>query len=144
MRAVMNGVMYILSIGCQWRSIPKHFPPRSTSHDYFTWWICDGTLDRIHHALCVQCREKVEREAKSRHPQNSNSLFAKANSSKRDLTIRGTLTRSACFRRRARNPRARVEMTNGAYRDVRPRVCRRTLITGNRRLDMGAVGVKRG
>jgi transposase len=63
MRAVMNGVMYILSTGCQWRYIPKDFPPRSTLHDYFTWWICDGTLDRIHYALYVECREKVEREA---------------------------------------------------------------------------------
>jgi len=63
MRAVMNGVMYILSTGCQWRYVPKDFPPRSTLHDYFTWWNCDGTLDRIHHALYVECREKVEREA---------------------------------------------------------------------------------
>src|ERR1700758_2119658 len=62
MRAVMNGVMYILSTGCQWRYIPKDFPPRSTLHDYFTWWHCDGTLDRIHHALYVECREKAERE----------------------------------------------------------------------------------
>ena len=62
-RAVMNGVMYILSTGCQWRYIPKDFPPRSTLHDYFTWWHCDGTLDRIHHALYVECREKAEREA---------------------------------------------------------------------------------
>jgi transposase len=61
MRAVMNGVMYILSTGCQWRY--EDFPPRSTLHDYFTWWICDGTLNRIHHALYVECREKVEREA---------------------------------------------------------------------------------
>jgi transposase len=53
MRAVMNGVMYILSTGCQWRYIPKDFPPRSTLHDYFTWWNCDATLDRIHHALYV-------------------------------------------------------------------------------------------
>jgi transposase len=51
MRAVMDGVMYILSTGCQWRYIPKDFPPRSTLHDYFTWWICDGTLDPIHQAL---------------------------------------------------------------------------------------------
>jgi transposase len=37
MRAVMKGVMYILSTGCQWRYIPKDFPPRSTLHDYFAW-----------------------------------------------------------------------------------------------------------
>ena len=62
-RAVMNGIMYILSTGCQWRYIPKDLPPRSTLHDYFTWWSCTPTLDRIHHALYVECREKVEREA---------------------------------------------------------------------------------
>jgi transposase len=30
------------------RTDMRDFPPRSTLHDYFTWWICDGTLDRIH------------------------------------------------------------------------------------------------
>jgi transposase len=59
MRAVMNVVMYILSTGCQWRYLPKDFPPRSTVHNYFVWWHCDGVLDRIHHALYVECREKL-------------------------------------------------------------------------------------
>jgi len=63
LRAVMNGVMYILSTGCQWRYLPKDFPPRSTVHNYFVWWHCDGTLDRIHHALYAECREKADREA---------------------------------------------------------------------------------
>jgi transposase len=63
MRAVVNGLMYILSTGCQWRYIPKDLPPRSTLHDYFSLWNWDGTLDRIHHALYLQCREKLEREA---------------------------------------------------------------------------------
>ena len=59
----MNGVMYVLSTGCQWRYLPKDFPPRSTVHGYFVWWHCDGVLDRIHHALYVECREQAEREA---------------------------------------------------------------------------------
>ena len=63
MRVVMDDVRYMMITGSQWRYIPKDFPPRSTLHDYFTWWICDGTLDRIHHALYVGCREKAEREA---------------------------------------------------------------------------------
>ena len=29
-REVVNGVMYILGTGCQWRAIPKDLPPRST------------------------------------------------------------------------------------------------------------------
>ena len=36
---------------------------RSTVHDYFSLWSWDGTLDRIHHALYLKCREKVPREA---------------------------------------------------------------------------------
>ena len=33
MREVVNGLMYILSTGCQWRAIPKDLPPRSTIAD---------------------------------------------------------------------------------------------------------------
>jgi transposase len=62
-RAVANGVLYVLSTGCQWRYIPKDLPPRSTVHDYLGLWQWDGTLDRIHHVLYVMCREKAEREA---------------------------------------------------------------------------------
>ena len=62
-RSVVDGVMYILSTGCQWAALPKDLPPRSTVHDYFRRWDEDGTLDRIHQALYVQCRELAEREA---------------------------------------------------------------------------------
>jgi transposase len=63
LREVVNGLMYVLSTGCQWRAIPKDLPPRSTVHDYFVLWTCERTLDRIHHALYVACREQAGREA---------------------------------------------------------------------------------
>ena len=62
-REVVNGLMYILSTGCQWRAVPKDLPPRSTLYEYFDLWDYDGTLDRIHHALYVKCREAMGREA---------------------------------------------------------------------------------
>ena len=62
-REVMNGLMYVLSTGCQWRAIPKDLPPRSTVNHYFCRWQHDGTLDRLHHALYVRCREQAQREA---------------------------------------------------------------------------------
>lgn len=62
-REVMNGVMYVLSTGCQWRAIPKDLPPRSTVFHYFDLWSWDGTLDRIHRDLYAECREQDEREA---------------------------------------------------------------------------------
>src|SRR6195952_715784 len=63
LREVVNGLMYVLSTGCQWRAIPKDLPPRSTVNGYFGLWDYDGTLDRIHYALYVKCRELAQREA---------------------------------------------------------------------------------
>lgn len=63
LREVLNGLLYVLSTGCQWRAIPKDLPPRSTVYGYFDLWTWDRTLDRIHHALYVACRDKAEREA---------------------------------------------------------------------------------
>lgn len=60
-RAVFNGLLYVLSTGCQWRALPKDFPPRSTVFDYFGLWQVDGTLRRIHSVLYVRCREQQER-----------------------------------------------------------------------------------
>src|ERR1700675_3434873 len=53
-RDLVNGLMYVLSTGCQWRYIPKDLPPKSTVYRYFCDWSHDGTLDRIHHALYVR------------------------------------------------------------------------------------------
>jgi len=62
-REVVDGLMYVLSTGCQWRAIPKDLPARSTIYDYFDLWSWDGTLDRIHDALYMRCREAASREA---------------------------------------------------------------------------------
>ena len=62
-RAVVNGLMYVLGTGCQWAALPRDLPPRSTVNDYFRRWDYDGTLDRLHHALHVQGREQAGGEA---------------------------------------------------------------------------------
>jgi transposase len=62
-REVLNAIFYVLSTGCQWKALPKDFPPKSTAHNYFMLWDWDGTLDRIHHALYVESREREGRDA---------------------------------------------------------------------------------
>jgi transposase len=62
-REVLNGILYVLATGCQWRALPKDLPPKSTVHDHLTLWAGDGTLRRLHHALFVQAREQVGKEA---------------------------------------------------------------------------------
>jgi transposase len=63
MREVMNGVRYVLRTGCQWRQLPKDFPPRSTVYNCFWEWTRYGVLDRIHHELLVRCLEAEGRDA---------------------------------------------------------------------------------
>ena len=36
-REIVNGLMYVLSTGCQWRYVPKDLPPKSTLFGYFTF-----------------------------------------------------------------------------------------------------------
>ncbi len=54
MREVINGVMFVLSTGCQWRYLPKDLPPTGTVYGYFSEWGWSGALDRIHDALLTR------------------------------------------------------------------------------------------
>ena len=63
LREVVNGILYVLGTGCQWRALPTDLPPKSTVHDYLMLWEWDGTLDRIHHELYVMTRDLEGREA---------------------------------------------------------------------------------
>ena len=63
MREVVNGLLYVLSTGCQWRAIPKDLPPKSTVYGYFDLWTWDGTIGRMHETLYAACREQAGREA---------------------------------------------------------------------------------
>ena len=62
LREVLNALFYLLSTGCQWRMLPKEFPPKSTVHRYFKAWREDGTWWRIHHAVYMQARQQARRE----------------------------------------------------------------------------------
>ena len=63
LRDVVDAILYIARTGCQWRFLPKDFPPSSTVQWYFYRWRDDGTLEGINHALVMQAREKAGREA---------------------------------------------------------------------------------
>ena len=62
-REVVNGLMYILSTGCQWRGDRQGPAAALDALRLFRPWGWDGTLDRIHDALYAQCRQAVAREA---------------------------------------------------------------------------------
>jgi putative transposase len=55
-REIINGIMYVLSTGCQWRALPTDLPPTTTVFCYLNLWMSDRTLEHIHDALYQQCR----------------------------------------------------------------------------------------
>jgi transposase len=67
-REGVNGLIYTLSTGCQWRAIPKGLPPRSTLYGYFDLWGWDETLE-LHEALYAKCRQAAAEQA--RPPRSS-------------------------------------------------------------------------
>ena len=56
LREVVDAIFYILRTGCQWRYLPKDFPPKSTVWRYFDEWRHNGTLDTIHDRLRTKVR----------------------------------------------------------------------------------------
>ena len=55
-RQIVNAILYQCRTGCQWRYLPKEYPPRSTVHEWFVRWREDRTWDRVHTALAAAAR----------------------------------------------------------------------------------------
>lgn len=55
-RDMVDGVLWILNTGAQWRDLPEEFGPKSTVWDYFDRWNADDTLQ----AILDRLREQVE------------------------------------------------------------------------------------
>jgi transposase len=47
LRSVLDALFYLVSTGCQWRALPKDFPPRSTVQGYFYRWRDQGVWDKL-------------------------------------------------------------------------------------------------
>src|SRR5947209_10352203 len=69
-RDVLDAIFYLLRAGCQWRYLPKDFPPRSTVWRYSDEWRHNGTLDTIHDTL----RQKVRTAEKPYSPRTTASV----------------------------------------------------------------------
>ncbi len=63
LREVLDGILFGLRSVCQWRMLPKEFPPRSTVQRYFYRWRELGLWAQINHALLMQARDAAGRQA---------------------------------------------------------------------------------
>src|SRR5580704_4013630 len=74
LRAVLDAILYIARTGCQWRMLPKDFPPFTTVQGYFYDWRDNSLFETINFTLLLQAREAAGREAS---PTASRSSFRK-------------------------------------------------------------------
>jgi len=63
-RAVLNGILWVLGTGAQWRELPNKYPPYQTCHRRFQQWVRAGKLERILQVLAeeLQARGKLDLE----------------------------------------------------------------------------------
>ena len=62
-RSIINGIRYVMRAGCQWRMLPKDYPPWQTVYDYYRQWRLNGRWDLIHEILRERVREQAGKKA---------------------------------------------------------------------------------
>src|ERR1019366_6406606 len=55
-RAVLNGVLWVLGTGAQWRELPEKYPPFQTCHRRFQQWVRSGNLELVLRKLAEHLR----------------------------------------------------------------------------------------
>lgn len=63
LRDVVDAIFYIAQSGCQWRMLPKDFPPYATVQRYFYAWRDSGLWQSINHVMLMNLREDAGRDA---------------------------------------------------------------------------------
>jgi transposase len=58
LRAVLNGILWILRTGAPWADLPERYPPKSTCHRRFQEWTESGVFAKILTALAKDLKER--------------------------------------------------------------------------------------
>lgn len=58
-RQVVNAIVYMSTLGCQWNKLPADYPPRTSLIEYHKRWHRDGTLERINTTLCNHTQQRM-------------------------------------------------------------------------------------
>jgi putative transposase len=85
-RSIVNGIFYLTRAGCQWRMLPKDYPPWQTVYDYFQQWCEDGTWEKVLDILNEKDRLRQGRQAKPSYGIiDSQSVKTQYNSDERGI-----------------------------------------------------------
>jgi len=62
LRALLDGIFYVMRTGARWRQLPHEYPPWPTVYWWFRRWRLDGTWERLNTALRERLRVRVGRQ----------------------------------------------------------------------------------
>jgi transposase len=57
LRRIVDGLLYVVKTGCQWRQLPADFPPWLSVHQQFRAWRDSGVWERVTKTLREQGRQ---------------------------------------------------------------------------------------
>jgi putative transposase len=63
LRRIVDGLLYVVKTGCQWRQLPTDFPPWLSVHQQFRVWRDSGVWERVTKTLREQGRQARGRSA---------------------------------------------------------------------------------
>ena len=61
-RELLNAIFYVAKTGCQWRFLPKDYPPWQTAYTYFRKWLNADVFERMNHRLRKQLRKLMGKD----------------------------------------------------------------------------------
>ena len=61
-RHILNAIFYVAKTGCQWRFLPKDYPPWKRVFNYFRKWRKEEVFERLNHRLRKAVRTLAERD----------------------------------------------------------------------------------
>lgn len=53
-RTILNGILWVLRTGAQWKEMPSRYPPYQTCHRYFQEWVKQRLFQKILRALAKE------------------------------------------------------------------------------------------
>ena len=59
---VLNAILYVTRTGCQWRMLPRDFPPWQTVYGYFWRWTRSGLWEQLNTVLVKTARQQAGRD----------------------------------------------------------------------------------
>ena len=64
-KAIVDAILYVVKSGCQWRMMPKDFPPWKTVYGHFSHWNKEGAwesaLDKLNEQYRISQKKELRR-----------------------------------------------------------------------------------